>query len=82
METMDTVVAHELVVLDYTGDTKIVWDSDTAVEVEEARGTFDRLRKKGYAAYRVDKKGDKGEVIREFDPNAEKLILAPPTVGG
>ncbi len=26
--------------------------------------------------------GDKGEVITEFDPTAEKLILAPPVVGG
>lgn len=89
METQDLIAvdptgreAHELIVLDHTGDTKIVWDSDRPVEVEEARATFDRLRKKGYMAYKVDKKGEKGEVIREFDPDAEKLILAPQTVGG
>jgi hypothetical protein len=74
--------ARELVILDHTGDTKIVWDSSKADEVDSARQTFDRLRKKGYAAYSVKRNGDKGEVIREFDPQAEKIILAPPMVGG
>lgn len=77
-----TLVARELLVLDVSGDTKIIWDPDKPEEVENARETFNRLRKKGYAAYSVNRKGDKGEVIREFDPEAEKLILAPATVGG
>lgn len=80
---MDTVAAErELIVLDHTGDTKIIWDPDKADEVETARETFNKLKKKGYMAYAVDRKGDKGTVLREFDPNAEKLILAPATVGG
>jgi hypothetical protein len=82
---MDSVAEKELremCVLDRTGDTKIIWDPENADEVETARQTFDKLRKKGYAAYSVKKNGDKGEVIREFDPNAEKLILAPQMVGG
>ena len=74
--------AHEMCVLDHTGDTKIIWDSSKEDEVSTARDTFDKLRKKGYAAYSVDRKGEKGTVLREFDPNAEKIILAPPTVGG
>lgn len=82
---MDAVLSpsqRELVILDHTGDTKIIWDSDKADEVETARETFDKLRKKGYAAYSVKRDGDKGEVIKKFDPEAEKLILAPPMVGG
>ena len=83
---MSTAVAEpgqrELIVLDATGDTKIIWDPDKSDEVETARATFNNLKKKGYLAYKVDRKGDKGEVIREFDPNAEKMILAPQTVGG
>jgi hypothetical protein len=77
-----TAEKHELSVLDETGDTKIVWDEDKAAEVEEARGTFDRLRKKGYVAYRVNKKGDQGEVMERFDPAAEKIILSPQLLGG
>lgn len=70
-------------VMDRSGDTKVIWDPARQEEVDAAKKTFDRLVKKSrYMAYRVDKGGDKGEVIREFDPSAEKLILAPPMVGG
>jgi hypothetical protein len=77
-----TLIRGELVVMDRSGDTKIIWDSSKPDEVDTARQTFDRLRKKGYMAYSVKKGGDKGEVIREFDPDAEKIILAPQMVGG
>jgi hypothetical protein len=76
------VTTRELIVLDHTGDTKIIWDSDKPAEVDHARDTFDRFKAKGYMAYKVDRKGEKGEVMRNFDPDAEKLILAPATVGG
>lgn len=81
---MDLVLdtTREMTVLDKTGDTKIVWDASKPDEVEAARQTFDRLRKKGYAAYSVKRNGDQGEVIREFDPQAEKVILAPQMIGG
>lgn len=72
----------ELRVMDRTGDTKTIWDKDNATEVEVARETFAKLKKKGYLAYRVKKDGEKGEVIKEFDPDAEKIILAPPMAGG
>jgi hypothetical protein len=71
-----------LAVLDRTGDTKLIWDPDNDVEVASARRTFDDLRAKGFLAYSVDKGGKKGTVIREFDPDAEKIILAPPMAGG
>ena len=72
----------ELRVLDETGDTKIVWDAEKPDEVENARESFNRLRKKGYAAFSVDRKGEKGRSITEFDPDAEKIILSPPIAGG
>ena len=64
------------------GDVKIMWDSDKSEEVASAREQFDRLRGKGYLAYKTDKKGEKGEVIREFDPDAERIIMAPQMRGG
>lgn len=73
---------RELIILDHTGDTKLIWDPEKAEEVEHARETFSKLKKKGYLAYSVNRKGDKGEVLKEFDPDAEKMILAPATVGG
>lgn len=72
----------ELSVLDRTGDTKIMWDSAQDAEVDAARATFDDLKKKGYLAYSVNKKGDKGEVMKKFDPDAERIIMAPAMVGG
>lgn len=73
---------RELIIMDRTGDTKISWSPDRPAEVTEARGHFDRMKKHGYLAYSVNRDGDKGTVVREFDPEAGKLILAPPTVGG
>jgi hypothetical protein len=73
---------HELAVLDHTGDTKTVWDSDNADDVENARETFDRLRAKGHVIYNVKKDGEKGEVMAKFDKRAEKMIAVPRIVGG
>lgn len=77
-----TAVKHELCVLDETGDTRLIWEEGNQVEIDAAKRMFDDLRKKGYVAYSVNKKGDKGEVITEFDPSLEKLILAPQMRGG
>lgn len=72
-----------LLCMDESGDTKVVWDRNNRDEVEAARHTFNALKKKGHLAYEVKgKDGSKGEVIEEFDPEAERLILAPRVVGG
>jgi hypothetical protein len=68
--------------MDRTGDTKVMWDQANEDEVSNAKRTFDDLKKKGYLAYSVKRNGDKGEVVREFDAGAEKLIMAPPMQGG
>ena len=73
----------ELAIMDFSGDTKILWDSDNKDEVDNARETFNRLKKKGYVAYTVKgKNGDKGEILKEFDPDVERIIMAPAAVGG
>lgn len=64
------------------GDTKLIWDSDNKDEIDSARETFERLTKKGYSAFLVEGKGDKGERMKKFDPNAEKIILVPAMQGG
>lgn len=72
----------ELVILDRTGDTKLIWSKENEDEVDAARETFKRLRKKGYLAYKVKRDGEKGEQIHEFDADAERIILAPAMKGG
>jgi len=69
-------------VLDETGDTKLIWDPEKQDEVDAAKEMFAKMKKKGYVAYKVDRKGEKGEVIEDFDRHAEKLILAPQMRGG
>lgn len=69
-------------VMDAEGDTRIIWDSDNEAETANARRTFDELRGKGFTAYRVDDKGDRSAIIREFDPTAEKMIFRPAMAGG
>lgn len=65
------------------GDVKQIWDPANADEVAAARKTFNDLTKKGYLAFAVTgSKGAKGEQIREFDPEASRIILAPPMQGG
>lgn len=73
----------ELVKMDDTGDTKIMWSKDNQDEIDNAKRTFDDLRKKGFTAYSVKgKNGEKNEIIRDFDPDSEKIIMAPQMQGG
>ena len=72
----------EMSVLGADGDTKIIWDPDNEDEVENAEEQFDRLRDKGFSAFSVEKRGKKGKQIREFDPDAGKIIMVPGAAGG
>ncbi len=72
----------EMRVMGREGDSRLMWNPANKEEVAAAKKMFDDLRAKGHFAYAVKKKGDKGEMIREFDPEAGKVILAPPMRGG
>lgn len=82
MEATLEVKRHELAIMDKTGDTKTLWDPHNADEVDIARATFDKFKKKGYLIYRVGENGKKGTAMNEFDPSAEKMIASPGVVGG
>lgn len=71
-----------MAILDSTGDTRHTWDRGNAEEVATMRELFDSMKAKGYSAYSVKRDGTKDKVIKEFDPNAEKIIFAPKLVGG
>ena len=75
--------------LDVSGDSRHIWDRGNEAEVAAARALFDALTKpksrggQGHLAYRaVGKRGDQGEQLREFDPDAERIIFVPQIVGG
>lgn len=75
-------MSNVLAIMGKEGDTKIIFDPSQPAEVENARRSFNELKAKGYIAYSVKAGGDKGEIMREFDPKCEKIIMAPPMVGG
>lgn len=72
----------ELRQMDLSGDTKVEWDPNKTEETEAARDTFKKLMDKGYYAYRVTAAGGRGEMIKNFDPHAQKIIMAPRMAGG
>lgn len=64
------------------GDFRVTWDSEKPAEVAHARETFDKFKGQGYLAYKVEKGGARGEVLKSFDASAERLIMAPRMMGG
>lgn len=71
-----------LIIPDKTGDTRIDWDSADPTSVAVAKAAFDKAKESRALAYKATPGGARGEVIREFDPAAEHIILAPQLVGG
>ena len=65
------------------GDIKMMWDKTKAEEIVAADDMFNTMKGRGYIAYSVvGKNGEKGEVIKDFDPDAERIIMTPPMQGG
>ena len=72
----------EMRILCSEGDNKVIWDHSNEDEVEVAEMMFDKLKKKDYKAYKVDKKGEPAKEINKFNPKLGKLIMTPPIGGG
>lgn len=73
----------EMNILDSSGDTKVMWDPDNEDEVDAAKAQFNSLKKKGYTAFEVGRRGKKTEEkVDEFDPELGKLIMVPQMKGG
>lgn len=71
----------ELRILGKGGDIKISWDRRNETEIATAKETFEKTIKAGWSAFR-DKMGIKGDKIKFFDPDAERIVLVPPISGG
>lgn len=78
-----TLVRSSLHIMDKTGDSAFSWSKDSADEIAIAKAAFDAGKAKGHLAYRVTgEAGTKGEVMKEFDSTAERIIMSPQLVGG
>jgi hypothetical protein len=52
------------------------------VEVKIARKVFKQYKKKGYRAFKMTDKGDRGKPVKEFDPDAGCILFIPLMAGG
>lgn len=71
-----------MAVMGRNGDTKFFWNAREWNEVEAAKAVFDLYKSKGFAAFKMDDKGDQGEQMNEFDPSAGSILFLVPLVGG
>ena len=78
----EEVTTGTLHVLNHEGDSIHQWDPRKPDEVAIAREVFDSYKKKGYLAYTVEDGDARGTVIQEFDPQAGKIMMSRPPVGG
>jgi hypothetical protein len=79
---MHGTLKNEMLVMDPTGHTKIEWDHNSPDEVEIARAAFQDAVGRNYSAFKVDRKGERGERVTVFDPAAEKYIMVAQLRGG
>ena len=75
--------ACSIAVMGEPGDTKHIWNKNKPEEVKAAKALFKSLTEAGYRAFHVTgKEGEAGEQMRDFDPNAERMIMIPQMQGG
>lgn len=73
---------HAMRVVDGTGDTKIEWDVNNPAEVDAARAVYAKLVTNGqHRAFRMDR-GEPGEQMDEFDPQAREILITGALQGG
>ena len=72
----------EMAVMGRDGDSKHFWNKDAPIEVKIAKKVFKQYEKKGYRAFSMTEKGDQGELMNEFDPEAGCILFMPPMAGG
>ena len=61
--------------IDETGDRRLIWDSTKPHEVKDAVSLFDEYIKKGWKAYAIDTKGNRGKRISRFDAATEEIFF-------
>ncbi len=72
----------EMSVMGKEGDTKVIWDPDNEDEVATAERSYNDLIKKGFKAFSVKARGQKGEQMDEWYPDEGKIIMVPRMAGG
>ena len=61
---------------------KLFWDESSPEEIAVAQSRFKQYLKEGYLACRIERDGNRGVQIVEFDPKAQEIILVSMVEGG
>jgi hypothetical protein len=69
-------------VMNGRGHTSHVWKKSDEKQVEEARQLFTTLTAAGYRAFHMKKSGKQGDLMKDFDPEAKRMLFMPPFAGG
>jgi hypothetical protein len=72
---------NEFKVLDPDGHTSTLWDPDNAEDVERAKRAYEKLVRRGYRAFHMEKSGD-GRLREGFNPREKDTLLVPPIHAG
>lgn len=72
---------HQMKIMNRLGDATLTWNVDVQEQVEEAQRQFEELVNQGYLAAK-SLGGGQHEMITEFDPEATRILVMPPIVGG
>lgn len=72
----------KLQILDRNGHTELAYEPDETATVDQARQEFMKKLEQGYLAYTVGPDGKADTAIREFDPQAQRIVMTPQLVGG
>lgn len=70
------------IVMDRNGDTRHQFDAADPVGLARAEERFREMTGKGFRAVALGRDGEPGEVVKEFDPTAEKTLFVPQLKGG
>lgn len=69
--------SNSLLILDWDSSDALVTYKNSPLGRAVAQAAFDAAQKSGYYAYMVTKTAVQGEVIQEFDPSVERIIMVP-----
>jgi hypothetical protein len=73
---------HLQIVMDRHGDTRHEFDAADLASLAVAEARFHELTGKGFRAVALGKDGAPGELVRNFDPQAEQTLFIPQLAGG
>lgn len=72
----------QLKIMSSKGHETFAWDVAQVETIEEPRAKFKEFSSRGWLSFAVAPDTKQGVQIKEFDPNAESILMVAPISGG